>query len=149
MRGDHPDHQKAEQPGGQCAAAFQASESGDRTETEAFQLGEQIRQCAIGYMEQWEAKRIQVDMDVADVTVCTDRDLLELVWNNLLSNAVKFTGEGGTISVRSGVSGQWVWVEIRDTGCGIPEEALPGSLINSIRETLPTRQKETALDWRW
>ena len=91
----------------------------------AFQLGEQIRQCAIGYMEQWEAKRIQVDMDVADVTVCTDRDLLELVWNNLLSNAVKFTGEGGTISVRSGVSGQWVWVEIRDTGCGIPEEALP------------------------
>src|SRR5699024_3264105 len=52
------------------------------------------------------------------------RSLMELVWNNLLSNAVKFTGEGGSICVRSRVREERVKVEIRNTGCGIAREAL-------------------------
>ena len=94
-------------------------------EPEVFQLGEQIRQCALGYMEKWEEKHIQFYMDVEDIAVRADRSLLELVWNNLLSNAVKFTGEGGTIRVRSGVSSGRVWVTVQDTGCGMKAEMLP------------------------
>ena len=56
-------------------------------ETSVYQLGEQIRQCALGFMDQWEAKGIRLRMDVEDVAVRTDRSLMELVWNNLLSNA--------------------------------------------------------------
>lgn len=89
---------------------------------ENFQLGEQIRQCALAYMEKWEEKKIQVHMEVEDIEVCADQALLELVWNNLLSNAVKFTEEGGDIYVRSGIREDFVWVEVQDTGCGIPED---------------------------
>ncbi len=94
-------------------------------ETSVYQLGEQIRQCALGFMDHWEEKGIRLRMDVEDVAVRTDRSLMELVWNNLLSNAVKFTGEGGIISVNSRVQEDKVEIQIRDTGCGIPEEALP------------------------
>lgn len=94
-------------------------------ETSVYQLGEQIRQCALGFMDHWEEKGIRLRMDVEDVAVRTDHSLMELVWNNLLSNAVKFTGEGGIISVNSRVQEDKVEIQIRDTGCGIPEEALP------------------------
>lgn len=45
---------------------------------------------------------------------------------NLLQNAAQSIGpQRGRISVRTGGQGGEVWVEIADTGCGIPAEALP------------------------
>ncbi|MGE5490163.1 MAG: bacteriohemerythrin [Actinomycetota bacterium] len=46
------------------------------------------------------------------------------VFMNLLTNAVQAIKDKGTITVRSGVEGDQVWVEVEDTGCGIP----PGNL---------------------
>ena len=89
---------------------------------ETYQLGEQLRRCALNFMEQWQAKEIDFSIDVADVAVCYDAELMELVWNNLLSNAVKFTGRCGQISLTSRVAGDTVAVTVRDTGCGMDEE---------------------------
>jgi hemerythrin-like metal-binding protein len=48
---------------------------------------------------------------------------LNQVFMNLLVNAAHAMGtERGRITVRTGVSGDKVWVEIADSGCGIPEE---------------------------
>ena len=55
---------------------------------ESYPLGEQLRLCALGFMERWQEKNIAFSIDVADVTVRYDPSLLELVWNNLLSNAI-------------------------------------------------------------
>lgn len=90
-------------------------------EPATFQLGEQLRRCALNYMEQWEKKGIQFTIDVADVAIHCDASLLELVWDNLLSNAIKFTPEGGRISVTSAVRGDSVEVRVADTGCGMDE----------------------------
>ena len=49
---------------------------------ESYQLGEQIRQCALAYMDKWEEKNIQIRMEVEDIEVCADQALMELVWNN-------------------------------------------------------------------
>lgn len=87
-----------------------------------FQLGEQLRRCALAFMEKWQAKDIAFAIDVADVAVHYDASLLELVWNNLLSNAIKFTEPGGQISLTSEVVGQTVRVTVRDSGCGMDEE---------------------------
>lgn len=89
---------------------------------QTYQLGEQLRRCALGFMEQWEAKGIEFEIDVVDVAVRHDADLMELVWNNLLSNAVKFTDSGGKIRLSSALAGDAVCVTVSDSGCGMDEE---------------------------
>ncbi len=54
--------------------------------------------------------------------VLGDRDRLEQVVVNLLDNAIKYTPSGGTVSVAASRSGDWVRVEIKDTGIGIPAD---------------------------
>jgi hemerythrin-like metal-binding protein len=44
------------------------------------------------------------------------------VFLNLLVNAAQAIRERGTITLRSGVEGERVWIEIGDTGCGMDEE---------------------------
>ena len=57
-----------------------------------------------------------------EVKICSDPELLSLVWNNLISNAVKFTPAGGTIGVSLKTEGAAVVVSVRDTGCGMTAE---------------------------
>jgi two-component system OmpR family sensor kinase len=44
---------------------------------------------------------------------------------NLVSNAVRYTPDGGTIDLRMRTEGTMLWVEVTDTGPGIPQELLP------------------------
>ena len=41
---------------------------------------------------------------------------------NVVSNAIKYTPDGGTIDLRAGRQGQFVWMEVSDNGIGIPNE---------------------------
>ena len=93
-------------------------------EAKPYQLGEQLRHCALGYMEKWQEKDITFDIDVVDVSVNYDASLLETVWNNLLSNAVKFTDNGGTIWLKSRLTDYGVSVSVSDTGCGMSQDTL-------------------------
>ena len=49
---------------------------------------------------------------------------LNQVFMNLLVNAAQAIRERGTITIRSGQEGENVWVEIADTGVGIPDDKL-------------------------
>lgn len=89
---------------------------------ETYQLGEQLRRCALGFMDKWQAKDIAFAIDVEDIAVCWDAALMELVWNNLLSNAIKYTNPGGRIALTSRRVGSAVLVTVTDTGCGMDEE---------------------------
>nr|WP_325185129.1 HAMP domain-containing sensor histidine kinase [uncultured Oscillibacter sp.] len=89
-------------------------------EKEAFDLGEQLCECLLGFEDIWEEKNIELCTDIAeDVIVKSDRSLLSLVWNNLFSNALKFTAAGGRVSVSLRADGALAVVQISDTGCGI------------------------------
>ncbi|MBP7148566.1 MAG: PAS domain S-box protein [Acidobacteria bacterium] len=57
--------------------------------------------------------------------VAGDPDRLQQVFWNLLMNALKFTPGGGRIDVSLAVEGPDVVVRVRDSGRGIPAEALP------------------------
>jgi PAS domain S-box-containing protein len=46
-------------------------------------------------------------------------------FQQILDNAYRYTPREGSITVRSGVNEETVWLEIRDTGIGISEEAMP------------------------
>jgi CheY-like chemotaxis protein/nitrogen-specific signal transduction histidine kinase len=58
--------------------------------------------------------------------VWLDADLTRLaqVFWNLLNNAAKYTEPGGSIDLRAEVHGREVVVKVRDTGIGIPADAL-------------------------
>ena len=57
-------------------------------------------------------------------TISGDMARIEQVLLNILSNAVKYTPDGGSIEITGGRTDSTVWVKIRDTGIGIPQEDL-------------------------
>jgi response regulator RpfG family c-di-GMP phosphodiesterase/signal transduction histidine kinase len=52
-----------------------------------------------------------------------DAEKLERILTNLVRNAIKFT-ESGSITVKAGSSLRGRWIEVRDTGIGIPSQHL-------------------------
>ena len=51
-----------------------------------------------------------------------DPERLAQAIGNLVNNAIKFTSPGGTIIVGAGVQANEVWIQVEDTGFGIPTE---------------------------
>ena len=95
------------------------------SEAKLFNLAEQLRRCALSFVELMEIKNITLEDNLQEVDVFYNEDMLEIVWNNILSNALKFTGVGGTIVIDLKVLNDslhnYVQVCITDTGCGIDE----------------------------
>ncbi len=54
-----------------------------------------------------------------------DRDLLFLAFHNLLDNAVKFTRPNDMIELRAFEDNQMVFIEVADSGQGIPDQDIP------------------------
>lgn len=93
-----------------------------RPASERIRLDEQLAQCAIAFEDKIEQKNLELECDLDELSVISDADCLEIVWNNLLSNAIKFTEPGGRIGISLRRAGQNVLVQISDTGCGISSE---------------------------
>ena len=92
-------------------------------QAEEYDLSEQLCQCFLQFEDGIEAKGLNIEIDIQeDVRICSDPELLSLVWNNLISNAVKFTPEGGTVALTLKAEGAFVSVSVRDTGCGMKPE---------------------------
>ena len=92
-------------------------------DAKVYNLGEQLCECMLGFEEAWEAKDLELDVDLEeDIEIKADAELMTLVWNNLFSNAVKFTEPGGKISIGLKREGDRIAVTVTDTGCGIAPE---------------------------
>jgi signal transduction histidine kinase/CheY-like chemotaxis protein len=74
------------------------------------------------------AKRQQLDCRMPELVglVWADPDKVNQILTNLIENAIKYTPEGGTITVAlESDLPHWARVSIKDTGPGIPAEAIP------------------------
>ena len=90
---------------------------------EEYDLSGQLCEALLQFEDAWEAKELNIETDIEDdVRICSDGELLSLVWNNLISNAVKFTPRGGTIGVALKADEKQVEVMVSDTGCGMKPE---------------------------
>jgi PAS domain S-box-containing protein len=54
-----------------------------------------------------------------------DPKRLHQVIGNVLSNAIKFTPDGGRVEIRCAARGDWIALEVRDSGIGIAPAFLP------------------------
>jgi signal transduction histidine kinase len=79
------------------------------------------------YREMAAQKGLEMTYESASslASVVGDREALEEVFTNLLSNAIAYTPAGGAIRVREGRRGDYIWVEVSDTGVGISPDAIP------------------------
>lgn len=90
---------------------------------EVYDITEQLCECMLEYEAVWEEKEIEIETDLQEeLFVEADKELLSLVWNNLFSNALKFTEAGGSVSLRTYGDEEYVFVEVKDTGCGMTPE---------------------------
>ncbi len=79
-----------------------------------------------------EEKGIRMHMVACGLAARTDRVLLERVLGNLLSNAVRYTSKGGVIIGCKRRHGK-VWIEVHDSGIGIPQDKI-GDIFDEYRQ---------------
>ena len=72
-------------------------------------------------------KQVALDyaVDAKPLPIRGDAVRLQQVVGNLLSNAVKFTASGGKVSVALRTAGNWIEIEVNDSGQGISPDLLP------------------------
>ncbi len=95
------------------------------------------------FRQQAEKKEIELVVQVPPDTpdVRQDGNKLRQIVTNLLSNAVKFTPEGGRVTLRAGVEGDSLVVQVTDTGVGIAPEHQE-MVFQKFRQTSSTLTRE-------
>jgi signal transduction histidine kinase len=86
-----------------------------------------IIECAVKPFYHFAEKNsIRLNYQYEDNMPLVAVDFEKIIWvlNNLISNALKYTYEGDEISINAAVKAGKVFVTVRDTGTGIPEEYL-------------------------
>lgn len=77
--------------------------------------------------------RIIVEEMSEKYTIVGDKDKLHQALINLLSNAVKYSPAGGTITITAYKNSRNMYLEIKDEGLGIPEDAIPNLFTKFFR----------------
>jgi two-component system, OmpR family, phosphate regulon sensor histidine kinase PhoR len=94
---------------------------------EPVPLAPLLAECVEAFATAAETRRIALSLktDPATPAVMGDRENLKTALRNLIGNAIKYTEEGGSVAVTAGFDEDEVHVAVKDTGIGIPPEALP------------------------
>jgi two-component system phosphate regulon sensor histidine kinase PhoR len=93
--------------------------------------------------ERLAARNITAQMEIEPglPPVLVPADDLDMMLANLVGNAVKYNRDGGSVSVRAWHDGEWVRIDIQDTGIGVAKENLDLVFTEFFREKRPeTRQ---------
>ncbi len=84
-------------------------------------VADQMRPFALAKRQVLEVRSLEPDL-----VAWADPDKVHQILTNLLDNAIKFTPEKGRITIQVGPDGaSFAKVSVKDTGVGIPPEALP------------------------
>ncbi len=94
------------------------------TDTQEYDVSEQIRQCAIILSKEWLDKKMVFSGEFPPAVFVGNKELMQHLWLNLLGNAIKFTPIGGEFTVEVIPQAESITVIISDTGEGMSEETL-------------------------
>jgi two-component system phosphate regulon sensor histidine kinase PhoR len=85
---------------------------------------------------------IELSVETQPATVLGSSKDLSLLVGNLLDNAVRYTPPGGRVDVEVGVKEEGTYLEVRDTGIGIPARDLP-RIFERFYRVDPARSRQT------
>ncbi len=88
---------------------------------EAFALDESIRRVVLLLQEKWEAKNIDLDIQLDEITYKGDQELMAQVIINLLTNAIHHSPVDGEIRIDLHATAKEITIKIADTGKGISQ----------------------------
>ena len=94
------------------------------TDTENYDLGEQIRQCSIILSKHWMDRGIEFTCILPDVMYMGNRELMQHLWLNIISNAIDHTPKNGEIAISLQEEDGKIIVNIADSGEGMDKETL-------------------------
>ncbi len=102
-----------------------ADAGGDQLKIARTNIVELCNEVFLCFTQQAKAKSIHYEFvnTESDITIYADYEKIEIALFNLLSNAFKFTPEDGRIIFALEEQDTEVLISIRDSGCGIDEQA--------------------------
>ena len=82
------------------------------------------RRSAEALQPQATQRKVELLLEVSDepLTAKAESNGVTTIINNLISNAIHYTPAGGQVQIRTQRTGQWVEIEVTDTGIGISPE---------------------------
>lgn len=94
---------------------------------DAFSLEDLVRDVLLKFEPQAKEKEITLSVVAAArlPSIAADEHMVERILANLISNAIRHTANGGSVSVLVSEKDKHLVTEVRDTGCGIPADAIP------------------------
>ena len=90
--------------------------------SEPVNLAQVVRECVVAHEQVADARRIDLGVARAEesIQVYGDSEALRILLSNLIGNALRFTPAGGCVDVACGIDGGRAFMEVADTGPGIP-----------------------------
>jgi signal transduction histidine kinase len=96
-------------------------------ERERMPVGELVQDVAQKYRLPAEDRGVSLSADLAGelLWILADVGLIERALENVLDNALRYTPKGGRIDISLEPLGEWLCIEVHDTGPGIAASELP------------------------
>jgi PAS domain S-box-containing protein len=113
-------------------------------EVRDFRLQSLFDELAADCAPEAEGKGLTLSIEPTEAVVRTDPALLQRILANFVGNAVRYTEEG-SVAVCAVESGDHLRVEVRDTGIGIPEEAIDTIFEEYFQLDNPVRDRRKGL----
>lgn len=130
---------------GDLLSLSRSEQAGAQSDPLLLEVEPMVNAALAAHQEQLAAGGIAAVAEMEDglPPVLVAADDLGLILTNLVGNAVKYNREGGRVSVRARHDGEWVRIDVEDTGIGIAGENLDLVFTEFFREKRPeTRDLE-------
>lgn len=83
-----------------------------------------IREIIKKYSKYFISNKVSLTLYNLDYTVLSDKKWLLFIFDQLISNSLKYTDKENSISITGEVSSNYIFIKVKDNGCGIKEEDL-------------------------
>lgn len=110
---------------------------------QTLNLKELIEEGIAPYKLNANLKKLNIEVPVDDrIKVAADRPTVSTIISNLFNNATKYTPEKGMIRISAKGNGKNVYIYIKDSGVGMPQEKVEAILEESTIESTPGTKAE-------